>query len=168
MYWDAQNFFLWICLYSESHDHLSSVPPLDEAYEIVVNDCLVVFPEQNTNVLCSKINNQHMGPYTLKSFWKPKDTVNSTKCQRRDWEKIFTDPISHRRLISNIYKEFKKLDFREPTNLLKMGYRDKQRNLNWGLSNDLELPKEMFNILRPQENSNQNPLGIAPCTSQNG
>ena len=48
----------------------------------------------------------------LKSFCMAKDTVNGTKCQTTDWEKIFTNSISNRGLISNIYKELKKLDIR--------------------------------------------------------
>ena len=39
----------------------------------------------------------------LQSFFKAKDTVNRTKCQSTDWEKIFTNPISNRGIISNIY-----------------------------------------------------------------
>jgi hypothetical protein len=56
----------------------------------------------------------------LQSFCKAKDTVNRTKQQPTDWEKIFTNPTSDRGLISNIYKELMKLDSR-----LKMGYRAK-------------------------------------------
>jgi hypothetical protein len=52
----------------------------------------------------------------LQSFCKSKDNVNKTKMQPTDWEKIFTNPKSDRRLISNIYKELKKLDSREPNN----------------------------------------------------
>ena len=48
----------------------------------------------------------------LQSFCKAKDTVNRTKRQQTNWEKIFTNPTSHRGLISNIYKELKKLDSR--------------------------------------------------------
>jgi hypothetical protein len=47
------------------------------------------------------------------SFCKARDTVKRTKRQPTDWEKIFTNPTSDRGLISNIYKELKKLDFRE-------------------------------------------------------
>jgi hypothetical protein len=36
--------------------------------------------------------------------------------QRTDWDRIFTNPTSDRGLISNIYKELKKLDSRESNN----------------------------------------------------
>jgi hypothetical protein len=50
----------------------------------------------------------------LQSFCKAKDTVNSTKWQPTDWEKVFTNPTTDTGLICNIYKELKKLDSREP------------------------------------------------------
>ena len=40
----------------------------------------------------------------LESFCKAKDTVNKTKQQPTEWEKIFTIPTSDRGLISKIYK----------------------------------------------------------------
>jgi hypothetical protein len=52
----------------------------------------------------------------LQSFCEAKDTVNKTKSQPTDWEKIFTNPKSNRGLIFNIYKELKKLDSSEPNN----------------------------------------------------
>jgi hypothetical protein len=57
----------------------------------------------------------------LQSFCKAKDTVNKTKRQPTDWEKIFTNHKSDRGLISNICKEFKKLDSRKPNNPIKNG-----------------------------------------------
>jgi hypothetical protein len=48
----------------------------------------------------------------LQSFCKAKDTVNKTKRPPIDWERIFTNPKSDRGLISNTYKELKKLDSR--------------------------------------------------------
>jgi hypothetical protein len=41
----------------------------------------------------------------LQSFYKAKDTVNKTRKQLTDWEKIFTNPKFDRGLISNIYKK---------------------------------------------------------------
>ena len=52
----------------------------------------------------------------LQSFCKAKDTVKRTKRQSTDWERIFTNLKSDRGLISNIYKELKNLDSREPNN----------------------------------------------------
>ena len=53
----------------------------------------------------------------LQSFCKA--TVNRTKQQPTDWEKIFTNPTSYKGLISKIYKELKKLDSREPHTPIK-------------------------------------------------
>ena len=39
----------------------------------------------------------------LKRFCKAKDTVNRTKWQPTDWEKIFTNSLFNRGLISNIH-----------------------------------------------------------------
>jgi hypothetical protein len=50
----------------------------------------------------------------LQSSCKAKDTVSRTKWQPTDFEKIFTNPSSDRGLMSNIYKELKKLDSRKP------------------------------------------------------
>jgi hypothetical protein len=64
----------------------------------------------------------------LQSFCKAKDTVNRTKWQPPDWEKIFTNPTFGRGLISYVYKELKMVDSRKSA-LLKMGHRAKQRIL---------------------------------------
>ena len=57
----------------------------------------------------------------LQSFYKAKDTVNQIKCHPTNWEKIFTKPTTDRGLISNIFKDLKKLDSREPNNPSKNG-----------------------------------------------
>jgi hypothetical protein len=57
----------------------------------------------------------------LQSFCKAKDTVNKRKRPPTDWERIFTNPKSDRELISNIYKELKKLDPRNSSNPIKNG-----------------------------------------------
>jgi hypothetical protein len=66
----------------------------------------------------------------LQSFCKAKDTVKRAKRQPTNWERIFTNPTSDRGLIFNIYKELKKLDYRESNNPIKMGYKAKERILN--------------------------------------
>jgi hypothetical protein len=57
----------------------------------------------------------------LQSFCKVKDTVNETKKPPTDWERTFTYPKSDRGLISNIYKELKKVDSRKSNNPIKNG-----------------------------------------------
>ena len=49
----------------------------------------------------------------LKIFCKTKDTINKTKQQPTEWEKIFTNSTSDGGLISKIYRELKKLDIRK-------------------------------------------------------
>jgi hypothetical protein len=50
---------------------------------------------------------------------KAKDTVNRTKRKPTDLEKIFINPTSDGRLISNMYKELKKLESSETNNSIK-------------------------------------------------
>jgi hypothetical protein len=63
----------------------------------------------------------HNNVQIFKRFCKAKDVVNSTKQQPKGWEKIFTNPTSNSGLISNTYKELKKLDSSEPNNPIKNG-----------------------------------------------
>ena len=57
----------------------------------------------------------------LQSFCREKDTVIKTQRPPTDWKRIFTNPKYDRRLISNIYKELKKLNFRNSNNPIKNG-----------------------------------------------
>jgi hypothetical protein len=66
-----------------------------------------------------KIENDKWDLIKLQSFCKTKETVNKRKRPPTDWERIFTYPKSDRGLISNIYKELKKVDFRKSDNPIK-------------------------------------------------
>ena len=57
----------------------------------------------------------------LRHFCKAKDMVNKTKRLSTEGEKIFTNAISDKRLISKIHKELKKLDLKLPNNPVKSG-----------------------------------------------
>ena len=46
----------------------------------------------------------------IKSFFTVKETNNKTKRQAMEWEKIFTNDISDKELVSKIYKELIKLN----------------------------------------------------------
>jgi hypothetical protein len=98
----------------------------------------------------------------LQSFFRAKDTVNKTIRPPTDWENIFTNPKSDRGLISNIYKELKKLDSRNSNNPLK----NKEFSTEEYQKAEKHL-KKMFNILNYQGNTNQNNPEIPSHTSQN-
>jgi hypothetical protein len=84
----------------------------------------------------------------LQSFYKAKHTVIKKKMPPTGWEKIFTNPKFDRVLISNIYEELKKLDSRKPNNpIFTMGYRAKQRILNWEILIGWEAPEK--NVQHP-------------------
>ena len=68
----------------------------------------------------------------LQSFCRAKDTVNKTKRPPPDWERIFTNPKSDREIISNIYKELKKLDCRNSNNPI----------IKWGTQLNIEFSTE--------------------------
>ena len=55
----------------------------------------------------------------LQIFCKANDTVNKTKRPPTDWERTFTYPKSDKGLISNIYKDLKKLDSKNSNNPIK-------------------------------------------------
>ena len=59
---------------------------------------LNIIPAAQT--LRATINNWDL--LKLRSFCKAKDTVNKTKRKPTEWEKIFTNSISNRQLISKI------------------------------------------------------------------
>jgi hypothetical protein len=67
----------------------------------------------------SRINNWDL--IKFQNFCKAKDKVNKIKRLPIDWERIFTYPKSDKGLISNIYKEFNKVDFRKSNNPIKNG-----------------------------------------------
>ena len=45
----------------------------------------------------------------IKSFCTAKETINKTKRQPREWEKIFANDTSDKGLVSKIYEELKEL-----------------------------------------------------------
>ena len=67
----------------------------------------------------AEIPNQ--GERAVETICRAKDTVNKKKRPPTDWERIFSYPKSDRGLISNIYKDLKKVDSRKSNNPIKSG-----------------------------------------------
>ena len=55
----------------------------------------------------------------IKSFCPAKETINKTKRQPGEWEKIFANDISDKGLASKIYKELTKLNTPKTNNPIK-------------------------------------------------
>ena len=59
----------------------------------------------------------------IKSFCTEKETINKTKRQPIEWEKIFANDISDKGLVSKIYKELIKLNTQKTNNPIKNGHK---------------------------------------------
>ena len=55
----------------------------------------------------------------LKSFCTAKETINKTKRQPSEWEKIFTNKATDKGLISKLYKQFMQLSIKKTNNLMQ-------------------------------------------------
>jgi len=75
------------------------------------------------------------------------DSVIWKKLQPTVWEKFFTKPTSDKGLTSNIYKEIKNLNFREPNNHFK----------NWGTELNKEFSTEEYQMAEKYLKNVQNP-----------
>ena len=54
-----------------------------------------------------------------KSFHTAEETMEKTKRQPTEWEKIFANYMTHKRLISNIYKQLIQLNIQKTNNRIK-------------------------------------------------
>ena len=55
----------------------------------------------------------------LESFCTAKETVNKTKRQPTEWEKIFANEMTDNGLIFKMYKQLKQLNIRKTNNPIK-------------------------------------------------
>ena len=65
----------------------------------------------------TKINKSDL--IKLKSFYTAKETINKTKREATEWEKIFANEVNNKDLISKIYKQLIWLNIKKTNNPIK-------------------------------------------------
>ena len=91
-----------------------------------------------------------MGPNETSKVFTAKETINKTKRQPTEWEKIFANEATDRGLISKIYKQLMQLNIKnnkQPNP--KIGRRPKQTLLQRRYTDCQQTHESMLNIIIP-------------------
>ncbi|KAF0872525.1 LORF2 protein, partial [Crocuta crocuta] len=78
----------------------------------------------------TKANMNYWDLIKIKSFCKAKETISKTERQPMGWEKVFANEVTHKELVSKIYKELLKLQTQETSNPVKKRAKDTNRHFS--------------------------------------
>ena len=77
------------------------------------------FPDMSPKTTETKTKMNYWDFIKIKSIFTEKKTVSKTKRQHMEWEKIFANDTTDKRLVSKIYKDLHKLNTCETNNQIK-------------------------------------------------
>ena len=92
-----------------------------------INHSKILFgPPPREMEIKAKINKWDL--MKLKSFYTAKETINKTRREPSEWEKIFTNKATDKGLISKIYKQLMQLNIKKPNNPIQKWAEDLNRH----------------------------------------
>ena len=115
----------------------------------------------------SNNNKNKLDLIKCKRFWKAKETINKTKGQSKEREKIFANNEVNNELVSKIYKQHMWLNTIKTNNPIKKWAEDINRHFSKEVIQMAEAYQKMLNTADYSRNANQNYNEIPPHTSQN-
>ena len=110
-----------------------------------INHSKILFdPPPREMEIKTKINKWNL--MKLKRFCTAKETINKTKRQPSEWEKIFAKEATDKELISKIYKEHMQLNIKNKQPNPKIGRRPKKTFLQRRYTDCQQTHERMLNI----------------------